>query len=131
MQRLINMFKLEPMVKINDLWRAAYRNGYDKPRIVHRIGMYEMVWLVAWAVFAFRTDHSKVAFIGLAMLILGLLWMYIGPIVSILDTDSGRIRRLTRKDYHLYRQQMRGKVAWPKPSEVGIGANEKLPKVKK
>lgn len=131
MDKLIAMFRLEPIVKINGLWRAAYRNGYEKPRLVQRMGMYEMLWFVLWAVFTFRTTHSKIAFLGLFMLIAGILFMYFGPIVSIMDTDSGRIRRMKRAEYRLYRQQMRGRAPWPTPTEVGISSTEKLPRTKK
>lgn len=131
MHKLIAMFRLEPYVKLNDLWRIAYRNGYEKPRLVQRMGMYEMLWFVLWAVFTFNTVHSKIAFLGLLMLICGILFMALGPVVSIMDVDSGRIKRMKRPEYHLYRQQMHNQKSWPKPSEVGISTTEKLPKFKK
>lgn len=58
-------------------------------------------------------------------------WIYFGPFVSILDTDSGRIRRLTRKDFIKYKKQMKNKNLWPTPVDVGIGLNEKIPNVKR
>ncbi|QBO36758.1 hypothetical protein EQG49_09945 [Periweissella cryptocerci] len=127
MHKLVAMFKLEPMVKLNDLWRVAYRNGYDKPRILKRMSMYEMLWFVVWATFTFLTIKGDLAYFGMAMLIAWLWWFYYGPIVSIIDTDSGRIRRLSRKDYRQYRLQFRGKVAFPTYEEVGISPEEKIP----
>ncbi|MCM0598663.1 MFS transporter [Periweissella fabalis] len=131
MNKIIGMFRLEPLVKLDDLWRAAYRNGYDKPRLLRRLGMYEMLWFLIWAIFTYRTVQDKIALLGLAMLIVWLFWMGFGPIVSIIDADTNRIRRLKRNDYRRYRQQIRGKLPFPKPSEVGIGAGEKLPLQKK
>lgn len=131
MNRILGMFRLEPLVKLDDLWRAAYRNGYDKPRLLHRLGMYEMLWFLIWAIFTYRTIHAKIAFLGLVMLIGWLFWMAFGPIVSIIDADTNRIRRLKRTDYRRYRQQMRGQIPFPAPSEVGISKKEQLPAQKK
>lgn len=131
MHKLIAMFRLEPYVKLNDLWRVAYRKGYEKPRLVQRMGMYEMLWFVLWAIFTFNTAHSKVAFLGLVMLICGILFMCVGPVVSIMDVDSGRIRRMRRTEYRLYRQQMHNQKLWPSLAEVGISSTEKLVKIKK
>lgn len=130
MHKLIGLFRLEPLVKLNDLWRVAYRNGYDKPRLLRRLGMYEMLWFLIWAIFTYRTIHEKIALLGLIMLIGWLVWMGFGSVVSIIDADSNRIRRMKRADYRRYRQQMNGKLAFPQPTEVGIGENEKLPSQK-